>query len=71
MTLTVITGLICLFEEILAERGMVAKNIDEATFLNLVEEIFLRCSLLGRWKDEPSWGSVDFSSDELLMLSLG
>ena len=71
MTLTVITGLLCLLEEIMLEQGIDAKTIDEATFFKLVDEIFLRCNLLGRWSDEPSWGSAEFSSDELLMLSLG
>ena len=71
MTLTVITGLLCLLDEIMLEQGIDAKTIDEATFFKLVEEIFLRCNLLGRWSDEPSWGSAEFSSDELLMLSLG
>ena len=71
MTLTVITGLLCLLEEITTEQGIDIEDINEAGFVQLVDEIFNRCNLLGKWTEEPSWGRKDFSSDELLMLSLG
>ena len=47
------------------------EDMTEANFLQLVDEIFNRISLLGRWTDDPSWGSQDYSSDEVLMFSLG
>ena len=48
-----------------------APTIDENTFLHLIEEIFERINLFGRWTEQPSWGSKDYSSDEFLMFSLG
>ena len=71
MTLTVIVGLLSLLEEILTQQSTPLEDITEAQFLQLVDEILDRINLLGRWTDDPSWGSQDFSSDELLMFSLG
>ena len=71
MTLTVINGLVCLLEQVLEDLTITAKDLNESTFLAVVEEIFMRINLLGRWTEDPSWGSQDFSSDEFLMFSLG
>ena len=71
MTLTVIVGLLSLLEEIMIQQSICMEDMTEANFLQLVDEIFNRISLLGRWTDDPSWGSQDFSSDEVLMFSLG
>ena len=71
LTLTVITGLLSLVEEIMTDHSISLEDVTEAVFVQLVEEIFHRINLLGRWTDDPSWGSQDFSSDEVLMLSLG
>ena len=70
-TLTVITGLLSLVEEIVAAHSISLKDFNDALFIQLVEEIFVRINLLGRWTDEPSWGSQDLRSAELLMFSLG
>ena len=53
------------------QQSICMEDMTEANFLQLVDEIFNRISLLGRWTDDPSWGSQDFSSDEVLMFSLG
>ena len=53
------------------ERSLSSEKVDNALFLELVGEVFVRISLLGRWTEVPSWGSIDYSSDELLMFSLG
>ena len=71
MTLAVINGLLCLFDEIMTEQNLDAPTIDENTFLHLIEEIFERINLFGRWTEQPSWGSKDYSSDKFLMFSLG
>ena len=71
MTLTVIVGLLSLLEEIMIQQSICMEDMTEANFLQLVDEIFNGISLLGRWTDDPSWGSQDFSSDEVLMFSLG
>ena len=71
MTLTVIVGLLSLLEEIMIQQSICMEDMTEANFLQLVDEIFNRISLLGRWTDDPSWGSQDFSSDKVLMFSLG
>ena len=71
MTLTVIVGLLSLLEEIIIQQSICMEDTTEANFLQLVDEIFNRISLLGRWTDDPSWVSQDFSSDEVLMFSLG
>ena len=46
-------------------------SLDETTFIWLVEKIFARIDLSGRWSATPTWGTEDFKSDELLMFSLG
>ena len=71
MTLTVIVGLLSLLEEIMIQQSICMEDMTEANFLQLVDEIFNGISLLGRWTDDPSWGSQDFSSDKVLMFSLG
>ena len=71
MTLTVIVGLLSLLDEMMTQQNICPEEITEALFVQLVDEIFDRINLLGRWTDDPSWGSQDFASDELLMLSLG
>ena len=71
MTLTVIVGLLSLLEEIMTEQSIDLEAVTESLFVQLVNEIFDRINLLGRWTEDPSWGSQDFSSDELLMFSLG
>ena len=71
MMLTVIVGLLSLLEEIMIQQSICMEDMTEANFLQLVDEIFNGISLLGRWTDDPSWGSQDFSSDEVLMFSLG
>ena len=47
------------------------ETIDEVTFIEVVEEIWTRINLMGRWTGLPSWGTDQFSNDELLMFSLG
>ena len=71
MTLATINGLLCLLDEIMTEHGLEPKDLNENTFVHLIDEIFERINLLGRWTDAPSWGSKEFGSDELLMFSLG
>lgn len=71
MTLSVINGIHSLLGEIMEERSLSSEKVDNALFLELVGEVFVRISLLGRWTEVPSWGSIDYSSDELLMFSLG
>ena len=55
----------------MAEQSLSSEAVNEALFGQLVDEVFNRISLLGRWTEEPSWGSQEYSSDEMLMLSLG
>ena len=55
----------------MTEQSIGIEAVTEALFVQLVDEIFTRINLLGRWTDAPSWGSQDFESDELLMFSLG
>lgn len=71
MTLATINGLLCLLDEIMTEHSLEPQDLDETTFVHLIDEIFERINLLGRWTDAPSWGSTEFGSDELLMFSLG
>ena len=55
----------------MTEQSIDLEAVTESLFVQLVNEIFDRINLLGRWTEDPSWGSQDFSSDELLMFSLG
>ena len=70
-TLTTTVGLLCLLDEIAKEQSLDLETIDEVTFIKLVNEIYSRINLMGRWSGQPSWGTDQFSNDELLMFSLG
>ena len=71
MTLTTDVGLLSLLAVIAEEEDLDISSLDETTFIWLVEKIFARIDLSGRWSATPTWGTEDFKSDELLMFSLG
>ena len=50
---------------------MELETIDGVTFIEVVEEIWTRINLMGRWTGLPRWGTDQFSNDDLLMFSLG
>ena len=70
-TLTTTVGLLCLFDQIATEKSVDLETIDAVTFIQLVDEIYRRINLMGRWTGQPSWGTDEYSNDELLMFSLG
>ena len=55
----------------MTEQSLSPDSLTEGSFELLVDQVFDRISLLGRWTEQPSWGSQNFSSDEVLMFRLG
>jgi hypothetical protein len=69
MTVTTVVGLVSLANQILEEVGLNMEEMTEAQFTDLVEEIFTRVNLFGRWTGDDSWGSD--TGDEVLQFNLG